>query len=199
MTAKLVLHRPENALQYMIDWCKGMQKTQAAERLKSKALYEENKIDVYDEDITKALRVEPTDKKQQSSTGKKAYGNNLLKQTMSPPPAKDEGMVSQQSADTGGGDSIRVRVDNQDSAAIIASSPKPDLMGDQPSFDRSFETVISDTGDKSLEAKTQTSDKNKHPGADNEKTEEDEEDILSVSDVSNDDTVSVSTASEAAS
>lgn len=45
MTAKLVLHRPENALQYMIDWCKDMQIRSQLEATKIKMLYDESTKD----------------------------------------------------------------------------------------------------------------------------------------------------------
>lgn len=116
MTAKLVLHRPENALQLMIDWCKERQKECQAEELKSKALYEENKIDVYDEDILKPLS-SSAKKQEADSSNTRSYGNSLLKQAT----ARSEPMTPDETA---GGDSIRVQ-SNTDQTHKPKSSDSP--------------------------------------------------------------------------
>ena len=79
MTAKLVLQRPENTLQFMVDWCKDMQKKQEETKLKSKALYEGNKIDVYDEEPSEKSSLATKQKKKRA--GSAAYGTSLLKES----------------------------------------------------------------------------------------------------------------------
>lgn len=83
MTAKLALRRPEDALQFMIDWCKQMQIRQADQQLKSKALYEDNKIDVYDEDGGEAEQISknaiPSGAKSEAESGLKSETQSITK------------------------------------------------------------------------------------------------------------------------
>ena len=199
MTANLVLHRPENALQFMIDWCKERQKECKAEELKSKALYEENKIDVYDEDILKPLG--PSVTKKPDSQQSRSYGNSLLKpkrqSTIEPQP---------QLNNVGGGDTINTNrspaPENKPAELSLASNPaKGDPLRPLSSQSSSHhQTNKSDSVSNDKPAATQEAVN----GQSEDDVEVEDEDIISVSDandeMSNDydedeDSVSVSTAS----
>lgn len=90
MTAQLVLERPENTLEFMMNWCKEMQSKQHEERLKAKMLYEQNKIDVYDDDDT-SQNSRPTERPNLKTNNipHPAYGNELLKSHASSPTPRD--------------------------------------------------------------------------------------------------------------
>lgn len=60
----------------MIEWCKDHQRTQAENKLKAKTLFENNKIDVYDEDIEH--KVSEPQSTLITAEGTNAYGNNRL-------------------------------------------------------------------------------------------------------------------------
>ena len=190
MTANLVLHRPENALQFMIDWCKERQKERKAEELKSKALYEENKIDVYDEDILKPLG--PSVTKQRGSQSSRSYGNSLLKpkqqSATEPKPQSDK-------VDGGG--------DTNNTNHNPALEYKPEL---SPTSNQEKSATRGPLSSSQMANKSDslTNDKPAQAGESEEDVELEDEDIISVSDANDDlsndydedeDSVSVSTTS----
>ena len=174
----------------MIDWCKERQKERKAEELKSKALYEENKIDVYDEDILKPLG--PSATKQRGSQSSRSYGNSLLKpkqqSATEPKPLSDK-------VDGGG--------DTNNTNHIPAPENKPELSptSDQEKGDTRGPMSSSQMANKSDSV---TNDKPAQASESEEDIELEDEDIISVSDANDDlsndydedeDSVSVSTTS----
>lgn len=185
MTANLVLNRPEEALQYMVDWCKQQQTEK--ENFAAKTLFEDDKIDVYDDVMppnTESKTASSTTEVEQSSVPQKNAGDTKESQQLKS--KASEGIDEAETAEHGEGDVKKQTTplppenDGQRENQII---PGGNASQDSPMIARSSPTS---TKPETVEEKSE------------HKEEEDKSDVVSVSDAVSE-SLSLTSASEAGS